>query len=96
MAMGREEIVEDLELHIRRSGGDRAGWHVGTAKDAHAPFFEQHLAAELDDGLAYREAFTPDAAAGVAERLVSKYGLRLDREAVPEPGKIIFVYRDGV
>jgi hypothetical protein len=93
MAMGREEIIQDLEMHVRRSGGDPAGWRVGTAKDAHAPFFERHLAAELGDGLAYREAYTTEAAAGVAERLVSQCGLRLDREAVPEAGKIVFVYR---
>jgi hypothetical protein len=95
MAMGREEIIEDLELHIRRSGGEPRRWSVGTAKDAHAPFFERHLAAELGDGLSYREAYTADAAAGVAERLASKCSLRLDRESVPEPGKIVFVYRAG-
>ena len=96
MAMGREEIIEDLELHIRKPGGDVSGWWVGTAKDACAPFIEQHSAAELGDGLAYREAYTTAAAAAVADQLVSGCGLRLDRESAPEPGKIVFIYRHGV
>jgi len=96
MAMSREDIIEDLELHIRKSGKDLTDWCVGTAKDAHAPFFERHLAVELGDGLSYREAYTTDAAAEVIEHLVNQDGLRLDREAVPEPGKIVFVYRRGV
>ena len=86
MAMSRADIIEDLELHIRRSGGELGGWWAGTAKDAHAPFFERHLAAELGDGLSYREAYTTDAAAGVIEHLVSKDGLRLDRDSVPGKG----------
>jgi len=96
MAMGRAEIIEDLELHIRKSGGDGSGWCAGTAKDSHAAFFERHLAAELGDGLAYREAYTADAAVAVVDQLVSQCGLRLDRESVPEPGKIVFIYRQGV
>jgi hypothetical protein len=95
MAMGREEMIEDLELHIRKSREDASRWCVGTAKDARAPFFQRHLAAELGDGLAYREAYTTSAADAVRDHMVNKCGLRLDHEAVPEPGKIVFVYRHG-
>ena len=93
MAMRRDDIIEDLERHIRKSGGELGEWCAGTAKDAHAPFFDRHLTAELGDGLSYREAYTTDAAAEVLDCLVNKGGLRLDREAVPEPGKIVFIYR---
>ena len=96
MAMSRADIIEDLELHIRRSGGELGGWWAGTAKDAHAPFFERHLVAELGDGLSYREAYTTNAAAEVIEHLVNQDGLRVDRDSVPEAGKIVFVYRRGV
>jgi hypothetical protein len=52
------------------------------------------LAADLGDGLAYREAFTTTAAQAVVEHLVNDCGLELDRAAAPEPGKIVFVYRE--
>jgi hypothetical protein len=79
----------------------------------------------LGDGLAYREAFTTDAAQAVVDHLVNNRGLQLDLDAVseakprpapttecraeqrsasaerrsalpgavPEPGKVVFVYR---
>ncbi len=56
MPITREDIIEDLELHMRKSGGEPNEWCVGTAKDASGPFFQRHLVAELGDGLAYREA----------------------------------------
>ena len=96
MAITREEIIDDLELHIRKSGGEHSDWSVGTAKDARAPFFQRHAAVELDDGLAYRYAYTTNAAVDVVDHLVNKCGLRLDREAVAEPGTIVFVYRHGL
>ena len=68
---------------------------MGTAKDARGPFFRWHFAADLGDGLAYREAFTINAAEAVAAHLVNGCGLCLDGDAVPEPGKIVFVYRWG-
>jgi hypothetical protein len=93
MAINREDMIEDLERHIRKSGGELSEWCAGTAKDASAPFFQRHLAAELGDGLAYREAYTSGAADAVIEHLVQRDGLRPDRDAVPERGKIVFVYR---
>jgi hypothetical protein len=47
----------------------------------------------LGDGLIYREAFTTSAADQVIDHLVNACGLRPDRDAVPAPGKIVFVYR---
>jgi hypothetical protein len=47
----------------------------------------------LGDGLAYREAYTTAAAEAVVEHLVTHRGLVIDRDAAPEPGKIVFVYR---
>ena len=53
---------------------------MGTAKDSRGPFFRRHLAADLGDGLAYREAFTTNAAQAVVAHLVNDRGL----EPVPE------------
>ena len=92
MPLPHNEIIEDLESEIRRYGGARKEWCVGTAKDARGPFFQRRFAADLGDGLAYREAYTDSAADQVLEHLVSE-GLRPDHESVPERGKIVFVYR---
>ena len=93
MPIKHDEIIEDLEDHIRKFGGERSAWFGGTAKDARAPFFRRHLAADLGDGLIYREAFTTAAAGQVIDHMVNHGGLQLDSDAVPETGKIVFVYR---
>jgi len=75
MPINHQELIEEIESHIRRSGGGFGEWCVGTAKDSRGPFFRRHLAADLGDGLTYREAFTTNAAQGVVDHLVNDRGL---------------------
>lgn len=76
-----EEIIEDIEGQVRRCGGAWGEWCAGTAKDSRGPFFLRHLAADLGDGLAYREAYTSTAAQAVVYHLVNNRGLQLDQES---------------
>jgi len=62
MPINHEEIIEDIEAHIRKIGGGFGEWCVGTAKNSRGQFFRRHLATDLGDGLIYREAFTTSAA----------------------------------
>ena len=50
--INHDEIIEEIEGHIRKFGGEFGEWCVGTAKDSRGPFFRRHLAANLGDGLA--------------------------------------------
>ena len=106
MPINRQELIDEIEGHIRTFGGAFGEWCVGTAKDSRGPFFQRHLAADLGDGLAYREAFTTDAAQAVVAHLVNDRGLELDRaaateaerssalhDAAAEAGRLVFVYR---
>jgi hypothetical protein len=79
--MNHDEIIEEIERHILKFGGEHSEWCVGTAKDARAPFFRRHLAADLGDGLIYREAFTTSAADQVIDHLVNACGLKPAPEA---------------
>jgi hypothetical protein len=88
MRINQSEIIDDVEAHIRKFGGDYSEWCVGTARDS--AFFRQP-AAGLGEGLIYREAYTSYAADGVIERLVSGYGLLPDRASAR--GNFVFVYR---
>jgi hypothetical protein len=85
-----DEMIADIEGHIRKFGGGFSEWCVGTAKDSRGPFFRRHLVADLGDGLAYREAFTTTAAQTVVDHLVNDRGLELvpeaeRRSALPAP-----------
>jgi hypothetical protein len=57
MASNRREIIEDFQEHIRKTGGTASDWLIGTAKDSRSAFFRNHLVADLDDEMIYREAF---------------------------------------
>ena len=85
--------MDEIEVHIRKFGGDFGEWCVGTAKDCHGPFFLRHQEQDLGDQMIYREAYTPYAADEVTERLVQGCGLRRDGESMRERGRIVFVYR---
>ena len=61
----------------------------------HRGAVQRHLVADLGDGLTYREAFTTTAAQAVVDQLVNDRGLALERDAVPDPGRIVFIYRPG-
>ena len=93
MPINHQEFIEDIEGQIRKCHGAWEEWSVGTAKDSRGPFFQRHREADLGDGLAYREAYTTTAAETVVEHMVNNRGLAIDRDAAPEPGKIVFVYR---
>ena len=81
MRINGDEIIADMERQIRKFGGERSEWCVGTAKDARGPFFRRHLVAGLGDGLIYREAFTTTAADEVIDHLVNACGLKLAPQA---------------
>jgi hypothetical protein len=83
MPIKHDEIIEEIERHIRKFGGKQSEWCVGTAKDARAPFFRRHLTADLGDGMIYREAFSTTAADEVIDHLVHACGLKLAPEAQP-------------
>ena len=93
MPCNREEIITEIKGHIGRFGGGFGDWCVGTAKDPRSPFFESHRVAEMNDGLTYREAFTPGSAEAIRDYLVNECGLRLELDAAPEPGRFVFAYR---
>ncbi|MGA2986332.1 MAG: hypothetical protein ABSG32_21225 [Terriglobia bacterium] len=69
MRFNQSDIIEDILKHIRQCGGECCEWCVGTAKDAHGPFFLRPAAADFGAGLIYREGYTPYAAAEVVDRL---------------------------
>jgi len=81
MPINHDEIIDEIERHIRKFGGGFGEWCVGTAKDSRGQFFRRHLAADLGDGLAYREAFTTDAAQAVVDHLMNNRGLQFAPEA---------------
>ncbi len=83
MRIGRNEIIEELTEHIRRSGGEPDEWRVGTAShDGRFKIQDDRENPAGMTGLAFREAHTPYTAADAVDYLVSALGLQLDSDAL--------------
>jgi hypothetical protein len=91
MRFNQSDIIEDVLAHIRQCGGECSEWCVWTAK--HSAFLGQHGPESAAEGLIYREAYTPYAAAEVMERLAG-CGLRPERGSAA--GSIVFAYHLAV
>ena len=48
MPRNHEEIIAEIQDHMRKLGGSAADWSVGTAKDSRGPFFASHRVAERE------------------------------------------------
>jgi hypothetical protein len=43
MASNRQDIIEDFQEHMRKTGGAASDWLIGTAQDSRSPFFRNHI-----------------------------------------------------
>ena len=93
MRRNQSDIIEDVLAHIGQWDGEFSEWCVGTAKDSHGSLFGPHGPESAAEGLIYREAYTPYAAAEVVERLAG-CGLRPERGSAA--GSIVFARREAV
>ena len=91
MRINENDIIEEIDAHIRRCGGEFGQWSVGTAKDSEGASLRCHREQHPEERLIYREAYTPYAAAEAMERLVEGYGLRADPGSAS--GSVVYVYR---
>ena len=47
MPRNHEEIIAEIQDHMRKLGGSAGDWCVGTAKDSRGPFFASHRVSAL-------------------------------------------------
>lgn len=92
MLFPKDEIIADIEGRIKRTGSDSSEWCIGIARDTRGMFFQSHLVEERNDGLLYREAFTPVCAREIIEYFVTGRGAILDASSQND-GRLVYAYR---
>ncbi len=93
MPRRKDEIIADIDEHIRGGGGGYAAWCVGVASDPESPLFRTHLVDEMHDGWIYREAFTAESARAVRDYFVRVCGTETDTGPGEEGGRYVYVYK---
>ena len=94
MRTNENDIIDEIDAHIGRCGGEFGEWRVGTAKDSGWASLRCQGEQDPEERLIYREAYTPYAAAEAVERLVEGYGLRPDPGSAS--GRVVYAYRASV
>ena len=62
MAYTKEQVIADIEAHIRNEGGTIGTWYVGIATDARKRLFNDHNVSEAGGSWIYRQATSSDTA----------------------------------
>lgn len=72
MTSTKQEIINDIDGHIKKEGGGYKTWYVGISKDAKDRLFNGHSVKEQGDWWVYRQATSSSAA-----REIEKYFLEV-------------------
>ena len=70
MEKNKEEIIADINMHIKRCGGNYSDWYVGISKDARDRLFNAHKVREKKDAWIYRKASSSQIARDIEDHFV--------------------------
>ena len=70
------QIVAEIEAHIKNCGGTFRQWYVGIATDARDRLFNDHRVREKGDAWIFRPAGTHQMARKIEDHFVNRLGTR--------------------
>ena len=70
----KQEIISDLDAHIKDSGGGYPAWYVGIASDARDRLFSDHKVKEEGDSWIFRQASFSAVAREIQDYFVNTLG----------------------
>ena len=71
MPKSKQKIIDDIESHIQKRGGDNSDWYVGISKDARDRLFNGHSVKEKKDVWIYRKASSSEVAREIEDYFVN-------------------------
>ena len=72
MATTKKEIIEDIESHMAKRGGDIDDWYVGIAEKPRERLFDDHSVDEDNGTWIYRTASSDSVARDIEKHFVDK------------------------
>ena len=92
MAKSKEEIIEDIEGHMAKRGGDIDDWYVGIAADPSERLFDEHLVDKKKGAWIYRTA-SSDSVARTIEKYFLDMGARGGTGGGDEESTAVYAYK---
>ena len=90
----KNEIIAEIDEHVRKNGGEYVAWCVGIAHDPESELFRIHEIEEFNDLWIYREAYTVDAARAVRDHFAQVRGTEPGVGPEREDGRFVYVYKN--
>ena len=71
MPKDKQEIIDDIKLHMQKRGGEYSDWYVGVSKNAKGRLFDDHSVKEKKDVWIYRKTSSSQTAREVKDYFVN-------------------------
>ncbi len=75
MTISKQQIINDINNHIRKEGGGYRDWYVGISRDARGRLFNNHNVSEDNGWWIYRTADSSSAAREIESYFVNTLGM---------------------
>lgn len=95
MAKTGEQIIADVEAHIRNNGADFANWYVGIATSPRDRLFNGHNVREKGDAWIFREATSSGVAREVEDYFSKRKGARGGAGGGDYGSRSVYAYEIG-
>lgn len=96
MTKSKQEIIDDINTHIRKSGGGYSVWYIGISKDAKDRLFNGHSVKEKKDAWIYRTASSSQVAREIEDYFVNTLNIGGDTGGGDNTSDMIYAYKKAV
>lgn len=96
MPKSKQEIIDDINAHIQRCGGNYSDWYVGISKDAKDRLFNGHSVREKKDPWIYRSASSSQTAREVEDYFVNTRGTNGGGSGGDNTSDMVYAYKKAV
>ena len=93
IAKNKQEIINDINEHIKKGGGGYSSWYVGISKDAPDRLFKGHNVREEGDWWIYSRASSSQVAREIEDYFVNTLGTDGAVGGGDEAADMVYAYK---
>jgi len=93
MEKSKNEIINDIKVHIKRCGGNYSNWYVGISKNARERLFVYHKVSEKKDAWIFRKTGSSDIARDVEDYFINTFGTDGETGGGDDTSDMVYAYK---
>ena len=95
MEKSKKEIIDHINMHIKRCGGNYGNWYVGISKDARERLLIGHNVSEKKDSWIYRKTSSSEIAREIEDYFVKMLGTDGGTGGGDDTTDMVYAYKKG-